>query len=476
MVGFTVTGLATNYETLLAYRFLTGAFGASHPIAHAYITDVVPSTQRPKYLAFTGGVMALSFIVGPGIGSGLSTFGIRIPFFVSGGLGAFGLIFSFFVLRESNPNTIKKQNPKKTDEISIDWQDSDAIDSSVTALDDSQTSVNGREHSESVVPLLDNDDDINNEKEKIDATDRESQVDLSSTEIPKEVKILGCLNILNMMGWTSYVAMFGYYLILKYGISTLALGYITLSSATLYVFTNVVIFNQLSKRIGVYMCAFTGLLIFSPFLAILPLFNNIWLTVGCIGIGACLGNGLVFPSISAMAADYTNPNNRGKVLAFSTACLNIGRVIGPMYHGFIYQINPDLVFYSASIFVFLAWICIVYMIVQNPQLRYPKKLKVNKSEGIKAKDEQDWEWIPDKPTKKDYQKLGKFLGKMLSNRNYNWVSHYDPLTQFLKDIFPPVRTSSLKDHIEDIQFLRSQISNMRTAYDVAHSEQNVTYC
>ena len=84
MVGFTVTGLATNYSELLAYRFLTGAFGGSAPIAQAYITDVVPKSQRPKYLAFTGATAALSFIVGPGIGSGLSEFGLRVPFFVSG--------------------------------------------------------------------------------------------------------------------------------------------------------------------------------------------------------------------------------------------------------------------------------------------------------------------------------------------------------------------------------------------------------
>ena len=461
MVGFTITGLATNYETLLGYRFLTGAFGGSAPIAQAYITDVVPSTQRSTYLAFTGAVTALSFIIGPGIGSGLSTFGIRIPFFVSGGLGAFGLVFSFFVLRESNPKIV--ENAKKTDELRQDDDDT---------VDDIDASLNDKEQSESVVPLLDDNDDTNDKK--IDAT--ESQVDLYSTGIPKQVKILGCLNILNMMGWPSYTAMFAYYVILKYNISTLAVGYITLALATLYVFTNIVIFSQLSKRIGVYICTFSGLIIFSLFLAILPLFNNIWLTLVCIGIGAGLGNGMVFPATSAMAADYSNPNNRGKVLAFSNACQNIGMVIGPLYHGFIYQINPDLVFYSASIFVFLAWICIVYMIVQNPQLRHPKKLKVNKSEGIKAKDEQDWQWIPDKPTKKDYQKLGKFLGKMLSHRNYNWVSHYDPLTQFLKDIFPPVSTSSLKDHIEDIQFLRSHISNKRTAYDVARPEQNVTYC
>lgn len=84
MIGFTITGLANNYWTLLTCRFIAGMFGGSMPVAQAYVTDVVPKDRRPKYIAFTGVTMALAFIVGPGIGSGLAEFGIRVPFFVSG--------------------------------------------------------------------------------------------------------------------------------------------------------------------------------------------------------------------------------------------------------------------------------------------------------------------------------------------------------------------------------------------------------
>ena len=68
--------------------------------------------------------------------SGLSSFGIRIPFFVSGGLGAFGLIFSFLVLRESNPKIL--ENAKQTDQVQ--QKDDDALDVGIaldTALDNS---------------------------------------------------------------------------------------------------------------------------------------------------------------------------------------------------------------------------------------------------------------------------------------------------------------------------------------------------
>eukprot|EP00486_Rosalina_sp_Unknown_P001230 CAMPEP_0201565300 /NCGR_PEP_ID=MMETSP0190_2-20130828/4314_1 /ASSEMBLY_ACC=CAM_ASM_000263 /TAXON_ID=37353 /ORGANISM="Rosalina sp." /LENGTH=336 /DNA_ID=CAMNT_0047982629 /DNA_START=36 /DNA_END=1047 /DNA_ORIENTATION=+ len=116
-VGFLCCGLANDYGQLLAFRFLTGLFGATSPVAMAYIADVVPSASRPKYLAATGAVISLAFIMGPGLGSGLAEFGIRVPFFVSSGLGAFGFIFAFIFLKESHPTVLKKRALKKKGEI-----------------------------------------------------------------------------------------------------------------------------------------------------------------------------------------------------------------------------------------------------------------------------------------------------------------------------------------------------------------------
>eukprot|EP01084_Bolivina_argentea_P095331 171419_1 len=100
-IGFLLTGLANNYTQLLTFRFIAGLFGATQPVALACITDLVPSINRPKYMGALGAVMAVAFVVGPGLGSGLSEFGIRVPFFVASGLGAFGLIFCFIMLKES---------------------------------------------------------------------------------------------------------------------------------------------------------------------------------------------------------------------------------------------------------------------------------------------------------------------------------------------------------------------------------------
>ena len=365
-----------------------------------------------------------------------------------GGLGACGLAFAYFVLRESHPRV---KNTKKTDDITKD-------DVRVSSGASSQA---GSGAATPAIPDIQEDKEIND-------------------KLAFEVYVLGVLNIFNMIGWTSYTSMFAFYIILKFNVSRLGVGYISLSLATVYVFTNIVLFSQLSKRLGVYLCTVLGSMIFAIFLGILPLFDNLYSTLVCIGIGAGIGNGLVFPAMSAMAADYTNPTNRGKVLAFSNATQNVGMVIGPLLHGVLYEIEPDLVFYCASGSVLLAWCCIVFLVIREPQLRKPSSVKVDKKNkngivGDGATTPTDWKWIKDKPTDTDYKRLGKFLGKLLSSRNYNWVSHYGPVTQHLKDIFPPVRISSLQDHIEDIEYLRASVSNMRSEYDVIHAEYNLTY-
>ena len=78
-------------------------FGGSLPIAQAYIADVTTREERPRFLAILGSVMALAFMVGPGIGAGLAEFSMSTPMFASAGLGLFGLVLAFFLFHDYKP-------------------------------------------------------------------------------------------------------------------------------------------------------------------------------------------------------------------------------------------------------------------------------------------------------------------------------------------------------------------------------------
>ena len=57
----------------------------------------------------------LSFLIGPVVGSGLAEFGIRVPFFVSSGMGAVGVIIAVLLLNESHPLIVEQRLRKRGD-------------------------------------------------------------------------------------------------------------------------------------------------------------------------------------------------------------------------------------------------------------------------------------------------------------------------------------------------------------------------
>ena len=83
-----------------------------------------------------------------------------------------------------------------------------------------------------------------------------------------------------------------------------------------------------------------------------------------------------------------------------------------------------------------------------------------KSASISAQ----WKFVPDEPKSKDFHRLGHFLGDLLIENNYKWVTHYDKLQDILRDIFLPVRTSTFEEHVEDIRFIVNTQKTMKTKY------------
>lgn len=63
---------ATNIEMLFVARILSGFFGASISTASAYISDITPANERSKGMALVGAAFGLGFLFGPAIGGGLT--------------------------------------------------------------------------------------------------------------------------------------------------------------------------------------------------------------------------------------------------------------------------------------------------------------------------------------------------------------------------------------------------------------------
>lgn len=74
-LSYVLFALSKSYEMLLLSRFLAGFFGASISTASAYISDVTPQNERSKGMALIGAAFGLGFLIGPVMGGGLTLWG-----------------------------------------------------------------------------------------------------------------------------------------------------------------------------------------------------------------------------------------------------------------------------------------------------------------------------------------------------------------------------------------------------------------
>ncbi|MED4025169.1 MFS transporter [Priestia megaterium] len=101
--SFFLFSVAENSLTLMyTSRIIGGLFaGAVIPCAFAYASDSTNEENRTKAMGLLGMSIGLGFIFGPALGGVLSSFGLFVPFVISGILSLIMTAFSFFTLKES---------------------------------------------------------------------------------------------------------------------------------------------------------------------------------------------------------------------------------------------------------------------------------------------------------------------------------------------------------------------------------------
>ena len=78
-VGYAGQACARTFAEMLFFRGIQGLFGGVPPVALAWVTDVFPPNERPRYLAGVQATIASAFVAGAVLGGTLSSFGLRAP-------------------------------------------------------------------------------------------------------------------------------------------------------------------------------------------------------------------------------------------------------------------------------------------------------------------------------------------------------------------------------------------------------------
>jgi len=120
-LGYLLLGIGGALWVLFLGRAIDGITGGNTSIIIAYITDVVPSSQRSKYFGILGAIGAGCVVLGPAAGGFLAQFGYAMPFFVAGAIAFANVIYGIFFMPESlksdrqiSPITFAQLNPLST--------------------------------------------------------------------------------------------------------------------------------------------------------------------------------------------------------------------------------------------------------------------------------------------------------------------------------------------------------------------------
>lgn len=108
VLGYGITmllfGLSTRIWMLFAARALNGMISsATMPTSMAYISDHTSEKQRGAGMGQLGAAMGAGVVLGPGLGGVLAKFSLSTPFFVASGLCLVALLLVWAFLPESRP-------------------------------------------------------------------------------------------------------------------------------------------------------------------------------------------------------------------------------------------------------------------------------------------------------------------------------------------------------------------------------------
>ncbi len=102
-LDFILMGVVNTLPLLFIGRVISGITSASFSTANAYIADVTPPQKRAGAFGLLGAAFGIGFVIGPALGSLLSIWNPRAPFWAAAVLALANFCYGYFVLPESLP-------------------------------------------------------------------------------------------------------------------------------------------------------------------------------------------------------------------------------------------------------------------------------------------------------------------------------------------------------------------------------------
>jgi DHA1 family multidrug resistance protein-like MFS transporter len=293
-----IFGLSTRFWMLFVARTFSGVLSsATMPTAMAYLSDNLPEKQRGGAMGQLGAAVGLGVVLGPLLGGLLSTDSLSLPFFVGAGLAFLALVLVYLLLPESHPPQAAANAPQ---------------------------------------------------------TESFWRRDVLRKILLSPAGMLMLLILIMSFGMTNFQGIIGLYVLDKFQFDTRQVGAIWMVAGAVMLVSQGLLTGVLTKRFGEVLVIRVGLLVGSVgFIALLMVsgFIPILLAAGFF----ILAIALIGPALNSYLSAFGG-EHQGALMGLNMAFASLGRVFGPLWAGFTFDVNMSYPFVSGAVVLFIGFI------------------------------------------------------------------------------------------------------------------------
>lgn len=291
-------GIANQIWMLIAFRALSGVLSsATITTTMAYIGDSTSEKARGGGMGLLGAVAGAGTVIGPGIGGLLAGGSLNTPFFVSSALALVSVVLVALLLPESLPRQARDTQEQKIKLVRFDelWR-----------------------------------------------------------ALTGPIGMLLLIAFLATFGTSNFEAIFGLYMLNKLDYGPEQVGWILTLVGAIALVGRGLLTGVVTGRWGEPTVIKASLLVGSIGFILLLLANTYAAVLLTTGIYIC---SITFlrPSIHSLTSKRTNVG-QGASMGLSNSFVSLGRVVGPIYAGIVFDINPNYPYISGALILFVVFI------------------------------------------------------------------------------------------------------------------------
>jgi MFS transporter, DHA1 family, tetracycline resistance protein len=277
-VSYLIFGLAQSLLLLLVSRMAAGAAGGTISVAHAYVADTTRAEERAHAMGLIGAAAGLGVMIGPAIGGLVSNISLSAPGYVAAALCALNAVAAIFLLPESRPRA------------------------GAGAHSSASASLGGWLRAMTSSPLA----------------------------------LLLAIYFLGITSFTAMTALLALYFERVFDIGARDMGILFSIAGGVTVVVRGVVLGRLVRRFGEIATVRVGAVSLGLAMILVPLVPSFGWALATVPLYA-LGAGTLFPALATLTSLAADADSQGSILGGSQFVGGLGRVLGPLWAGFLFQ-------------------------------------------------------------------------------------------------------------------------------------------